>query len=55
MWGDREFLKVAIPRAVLDPGFGQVLRQVGPMQTARAISARLEEIPGKPDAVRRGV
>ena len=42
MWGDREFLKVAIPRAVLDPGFGQVLRQVGPMQTARAIGARLK-------------
>jgi AcrR family transcriptional regulator len=43
MWGDREFLKVAIPRAVLDPGFGQVLRQVGPIQTARAIGARLKK------------
>jgi AcrR family transcriptional regulator len=43
IWGDREFLKVAIPRAVLDPGFGQVLRQIGPLQTARAISARLKK------------
>jgi AcrR family transcriptional regulator len=42
MWGDREFLKVAISRAVLDPGFGQMLRQVGPLQRARAIGARLK-------------
>lgn len=41
MWGDREFLRVAIPRALLDPDFGQVLRQVGPLQRARAIGARL--------------
>jgi len=43
IWGDREFLKVAIPRAVLDPGFGQVLRQIGPLQRARAIAARLKK------------
>jgi AcrR family transcriptional regulator len=43
MWGDREFLKVAIPHAVLDPGFGQLLRQVGPLQRGRAISARLKK------------
>ena len=43
MWEDREFLKVAISRAVLDPGFGQVLRQVGPLQMARAIGARLKK------------
>jgi TetR/AcrR family transcriptional regulator, regulator of cefoperazone and chloramphenicol sensitivity len=42
IWEDREFLRVAIPRALLDPGFGQVLRQVGPLQRARAISARLK-------------
>ncbi len=40
--GDREFLRVAIPRALLDPNFGLVLRQVGPLQRARAISARLK-------------
>jgi len=53
MWADREFLKVAIPRALLDPGFGQVLRQVGPLQRARAISARLKkfrESQALPDA-----
>jgi AcrR family transcriptional regulator len=35
IWNDREFLKMAIPQALLDPGFGQVLRQVGPLQRAR--------------------
>jgi AcrR family transcriptional regulator len=43
IWGDREFLRVAIPHAVLDPEFGQLLRQVGPLQRARAISARLKK------------
>jgi len=43
MWGDREFLKVAIPHAVLDPGFGQLLRRVGPLQSARAINGRLKK------------
>jgi AcrR family transcriptional regulator len=43
IWEDREFLSVAIPCALLDPGFGQVLRQVGPLQRARAISARLKK------------
>jgi hypothetical protein len=43
IWGDREFLSVAIPRALLDPGFGQVLRQVGPLQRGRAISTRLRK------------
>jgi len=43
IWEDREFLRVAIPRALLDPGFGQVLRQVGPLQRARAIGARLKK------------
>ena len=42
MWEDREFLKVAIPRAMLDPNFGQLLRQVGPLQRGRAIGARLK-------------
>jgi TetR/AcrR family transcriptional regulator, regulator of cefoperazone and chloramphenicol sensitivity len=43
IWEDREFLRVAIPRALLDPDFGQVLSQVGPLQRARAISARLKK------------
>ena len=32
MWEDREFLRVAMPRAVLDPSFGRALRRVGPQQ-----------------------
>ncbi len=43
MWEDREFLRVAIPRALLDPGFGQLLRQVGPLQRAHAIGQRLKK------------
>lgn len=43
IWGDREFLRVALPQALLDPGFGQVLRQVGPLQRGRAVSARLKK------------
>jgi len=53
IWEDREFLRVAIPRALLDPGFGQLLQQVGPLQRARAISARLKnfrECQALPDA-----
>jgi AcrR family transcriptional regulator len=41
LWDDRDFLKVAIPQALLDPGFGKVLQRVGPHQRAQAISARL--------------
>ena len=43
MWEDREFLRVAIPRALLDPDFGHLLRQVGPLQRGRAITARLKK------------
>ena len=38
MWEDREFLRVALPRAVLDPNFGRALRRVSPQQKARAIA-----------------
>ena len=44
MWADREFLRVALPRAVLDPSFGRALRRVGPQQKARAIAQRLKKI-----------
>src|SRR5207248_4916419 len=30
MWADREFLKVVIPQALLDPTFGQVLNRIRP-------------------------
>lgn len=43
IWRDREFLRVAIPQALLDPDLAQVLRQVGPLQRAPAISARLRK------------
>jgi AcrR family transcriptional regulator len=43
MWEDREFLRVAVPRAVLDPSFGRALRRVGPQQMAQAIAKRLKQ------------
>lgn len=43
MWADREFLRVAIPRAVLDPSFGRALLRLGPQQKARAIARRLRK------------
>lgn len=43
MWADREFLRVALPRAVLDPNFGRALRRVSPQQKAQAIAQRLRK------------
>jgi len=45
MWADRDFLKVAIPQAMLDPDFGYVLRRTGPLERERIISARLRKFP----------
>jgi len=41
MWEDREFLRVVIPRALLDSSYGQVFVSIVPMQRAKAISERL--------------
>src|ERR1700720_3534920 len=43
MWEDREFLRVALPRAGLDPNFGRALRRVSPQQKAHAIAKRLKK------------
>jgi AcrR family transcriptional regulator len=43
MWEDREFLRVALPRAVLDPNFGRALRRISPQQKAQAIAKRLKK------------
>ncbi len=43
MWTDREFLKVVIPQALLDPSFGQVLNRIGPQYRGRAIGERLKK------------
>lgn len=42
MWADREFLRVVVPRALLDPSLGQILHRVGPLQKAGAIAERLK-------------
>ena len=41
MWENREFLRVVIPRALLDPVLGQVFTAIGPLQPAKAIGERL--------------
>jgi AcrR family transcriptional regulator len=41
-WEDRDFLRVIIPRAVLDPARGRLLKRVGALRNARAIVERLK-------------
>jgi AcrR family transcriptional regulator len=41
MWEDREFLKVIIPRALLDPAVGKVLLQVATSRSTPVIVERL--------------
>jgi len=40
-WQDREFIKVVIPRALLDPALGHLIDGIGPTQRASAITERL--------------
>lgn len=42
MWEDRDFLRVIIPRALLDPQVGKVLSRVGTSRHAEAIVERLK-------------
>ena len=44
MWEEREFLRVLIPRALLDTNFGRVLSRIGPAQRARTIVERLRAV-----------
>jgi AcrR family transcriptional regulator len=43
MWEDREFLRVAVPRAVLDPNFGRALSRISLQRKARVIAKRLKK------------
>ena len=43
MWENREFLRVVIPRALLDPVLGQVFTAIAPLQPAKAIGERLKK------------
>ena len=44
MWDDREFLRVLIPRAHLDPHLGPVLKRIGPSRRAETIGERLKAV-----------
>ncbi|HEY1265226.1 MAG TPA: helix-turn-helix domain-containing protein [Terriglobales bacterium] len=41
MWEDREFLNIAIPRAILEPSIGQIINNIGPRRRADVIAKRL--------------
>ena len=41
MWADRDFLKIVMPRALLDPAIGRVVSRMGPERRCEIISARL--------------
>ena len=43
MWRDREFLRVVIPRALLDPRLGQVFTRIGPLEQTKPIGERLRQ------------
>jgi AcrR family transcriptional regulator len=42
MWEDREFLNIAVPRAILEPSIGQMINTIGPRRRAEVISKRLK-------------
>jgi AcrR family transcriptional regulator len=42
MWEDRDFLKVVIPRALVDPTLRELVTSAGPLRHARAIAERLK-------------
>ena len=44
MWGDREFLRVIIPRALVNPRLGRVVSRIGPLQHTKAIYERLRKL-----------
>lgn len=44
MWDDREFLKVLIPRAHVDPNLGPILSRSGPSRRAKTIVERLKAV-----------
>lgn len=46
MWADREFLRVVIPRAILDSSFGEFLCATSRLQRPRVLSDRLSKCPG---------
>ncbi len=43
MWADREFLRVIIPQALLDPDLGRLLRETRPQIRGRAMGERLKK------------
>lgn len=42
MWDDREFLKVIVPRLMLNPALGQVVRKTGPIARDRLLVQRFK-------------
>jgi AcrR family transcriptional regulator len=51
MWKERDFLRVTIPRAILDRRVGQFVSRVGPGRHAKAIGDRLKHYQGNGTAL----
>jgi len=45
LWADRDFLRVIIPRALVDPALGPMVSKIGPAERAKAIAQRLRKYP----------
>lgn len=45
MWQDRDFLRIIVPRALLDPSQGKILARVGASRHQPAITERLARFP----------
>jgi AcrR family transcriptional regulator len=43
MWGDREFLSVVIPRALLDPTLADPIARIGPLRRGKSLAQRLSK------------
>jgi hypothetical protein len=48
MWEDRNFLRVAVQRAMVDPKVAKFVRCVGPARLAKVIAERLRQYKNQP-------
>ena len=47
LWDDRNFLRVAVPRAMVDPEIGRLVNRVGSARRVKVILKRLHDTQGK--------
>lgn len=47
LWDDRDFLRVAVPRAMVDPEIGRLVSRTGSARRVKTIFNRLREVRGR--------